>query len=200
MGDPKFLQKKHITKNDICNYMLSEIESYNRPIHQSTSHHTRHYNSDDMDDPVAVVVSWKVIKCCFQCFCGLVKCFVANSMHFYLKAGPVGLFAEISDLIIRVVEHTISAYFIDIGFVHGCVMRAETAVQGTLKTSAYSGEIPRRGYLYIKRLRKYPDLIAVLDAFGKPFLQVDIHVKREAYSADSMDHPYERCQETLWCI
>ena len=49
MGDPRFLSKGKITKNDICNYMLSEIESYNRPQHKSTVHHERHYDNDIND-------------------------------------------------------------------------------------------------------------------------------------------------------
>lgn len=49
MGDPRFLSKGKITKNDICNYMLSEIESYNRPQHKSAVHHERHYDNDIND-------------------------------------------------------------------------------------------------------------------------------------------------------
>ena len=49
MGDPKFLSKSKITKNDICNYMLSEIESYNRPQHQAPIHQSKHYY-DDIND------------------------------------------------------------------------------------------------------------------------------------------------------
>ena len=49
MSNPKFISKSGLTKNDICNYMLSEIESYNRPQHQATIHHSKHYD-DDIND------------------------------------------------------------------------------------------------------------------------------------------------------
>ena len=49
MSNPKFISKSGLTKNDICNYMLSEIESYNRPQHKTTIHHSKHYD-DDIND------------------------------------------------------------------------------------------------------------------------------------------------------
>ena len=49
MRNPKFISKSGLTKNDICNYMLSEIESYNRPQHKTTIHHSKHYD-DDIND------------------------------------------------------------------------------------------------------------------------------------------------------
>lgn len=49
MSNPKFISKSGLTKNDICNYMLSEIESYNRPQHKTTIHHSKHYY-DDIND------------------------------------------------------------------------------------------------------------------------------------------------------
>ncbi len=32
MGDPRFLNKKNITANDICNYMLSECSGVSKPV------------------------------------------------------------------------------------------------------------------------------------------------------------------------
>ncbi len=49
MGDPKFLSKGKITKNDICNYMLSEIESYKRPQPQPNIRRSKHYD-DNIND------------------------------------------------------------------------------------------------------------------------------------------------------
>lgn len=49
MSNPKFISKSGLTKNDICNYMLSEIESYNRPQHKTPIHHSKHYD-DDIND------------------------------------------------------------------------------------------------------------------------------------------------------
>ena len=49
MSNPKFISKSGLTKNDICNHMLSEIESYNRPQHKTTIHHSKHYD-DDIND------------------------------------------------------------------------------------------------------------------------------------------------------
>ena len=49
MSNPKFISKSGLTKNDICNFMLSEIESYNRPQHQASIHHSKHYD-DDIND------------------------------------------------------------------------------------------------------------------------------------------------------
>ncbi|WP_026659201.1 hypothetical protein [Butyrivibrio sp. AC2005] len=46
MGDPRFLSKSKITKNDICNYMLSEIEDYDRPVHNHAIFHEQ-YDSDN---------------------------------------------------------------------------------------------------------------------------------------------------------
>lgn len=48
MGDPRFINKSKLTKNDILNYMLSEVEE-DKPICRQYNTHNSHFN-DSVND------------------------------------------------------------------------------------------------------------------------------------------------------
>ena len=48
MGDPKFINKSKLTKNDILNYMLSEVEE-DKPVHRQYNTYNSHHD-DSVND------------------------------------------------------------------------------------------------------------------------------------------------------
>ena len=140
-----------------------------------------------VDDAVAVVFSWVIVQRRFYRTAGLVKCLVADGVQLDLQSRPVGVLAEIHDLLIVVVQHALAAGFVGVGGVQRRVVGTEAAVQRAGKAAADAGKMPAGGRFHVHALGEYPDLEPVFQSLGKELFQCDVQITREAHAADGVD-------------
>ena len=108
-------------------------------------------------------------------------------MNLDLKAEAVGFFAKFDDPFIRVIEHAPAVCPL-IGFQHRRIHGAEAAVQCRFKAAADPWQLPFHRLIDIQGLHVYPHLHPVVQAGGKPPLQIHVQIQGETHSADGMDH------------
>ena len=128
---------------------------------------------------MAVIFSGVIVQRSLHRCCGLTEGFVTDGMNLDLKAEAVGFFAKFDDPFIRVIEHAPAVCPL-IGFQHRRIHGAEAAV--------HPGQLPFHRLIDIQGLHVYPHLNPVVQARGKPPLQIHVQIQGETHAADGMDH------------